>query len=179
VQRGSGLKRTRSRVSLRLPGLRLLTTLSHTVEKLLLFAGRVTLGITVRCRIVADRRPRWRVGLIGTNDSVPPLRVMNRSRVRRGTQGGDQKAHGQKNRTHRFFSNRRRCACLGRAQAAPSQEIASSRFSHIGGITAPIARAISHLQRRTPAAGARSPVPPSLPAGAAPQPQASLARPQA
>src|SRR6266550_906667 len=47
-----------------------LTTLSHTVEKLLLFARRVTLGsskirfivIIVRCRPVVDRRPRWRVG---------------------------------------------------------------------------------------------------------------------
>ena len=48
----------------------LTTTLSHTVEKSLLFARRVTLGssrirfivIIVRCRPVADRRPRWRVG---------------------------------------------------------------------------------------------------------------------
>src|SRR5882757_4045194 len=49
-----------------------LTTLSHTVEKLLLFARRVTLGsskirfivIIVRCRPVVDRRPRclsWRL----------------------------------------------------------------------------------------------------------------------
>jgi len=51
---------------------------------------------------------------------------MHRSRVRRATQG-DQKAQGQ-NRTHRFFSNRPRCACLGKAQAAPSQQIAASRL---------------------------------------------------
>ena len=51
---------------------------------------------------------------------------MHRSRVRRATQG-DQKAQGQ-NRTHRFFSNRPRCPCLGKAQAAPSQQIAASRL---------------------------------------------------
>jgi hypothetical protein len=105
----------------------------------LFFARRVTLGsskirfivIIVRC---LDRRPSWRVGksrsgirgdqaLIGTNNSVPPVCVMHRSRVRRATQG-DQKAQGQ-NRTHRFFSNRPR---LGKAQAAPSQQIAASRL---------------------------------------------------
>jgi hypothetical protein len=51
---------------------------------------------------------------------------MHRSRVRRVTQG-DQKAQGQ-NRTHRFFSSQPRCACLGKAQAAPSQQIAASRL---------------------------------------------------
>jgi hypothetical protein len=89
-----------------------LTTSSHTVEKSLFFARRVTLGsseirfivMIVRCGPVVDRRPRWRVGktrsgvcgddaLIGTNNSVPPVCVMHRSRVRRATQG-DQKAQG-------------------------------------------------------------------------------------
>ena len=51
---------------------------------------------------------------------------MHPSRVRRATQG-DQKAQGQ-NRTHRFFSNRPRCTYLGKAQAAPSQQIAASRL---------------------------------------------------
>jgi hypothetical protein len=57
---------------------------------------------------------------------VPPVCVKHRSRARRATQG-DQKAQGQ-NRTHRFFSNRRRSACLRKAQAAPSQQIAASRL---------------------------------------------------
>jgi hypothetical protein len=89
-----------------------LITSSHTVEKSLFFARRVTLGsseirfivVIVRCGPVVDRRLRWRV--VGTNNSVPPVCVMHRSRVRRATQG-DQKAQGQ-NRTHRFFSNRPR-----------------------------------------------------------------------
>jgi hypothetical protein len=117
----------------------------HAAEKSLLFARRVTLGSAkirfiesiVRCRPVVDWRPRWRVGkarsgvwgdhaLIGTNNSVPPVCVMHRSRVCRATQG-DQKAQGQ-NRTHRFFSSRPRSACLGKAQAAPSQQIAASRL---------------------------------------------------
>src|SRR5450432_1170204 len=63
---------------------------------------------------------------MGTNNSVPPVCMMHRSRVRRATQG-DQKAQGQ-NRTHHFFSSRPRCACLGKAQAAPSQQIAASRL---------------------------------------------------
>jgi hypothetical protein len=79
---------------------------SHTVEKSLFFARRVTLGsseirfivMIVRCGPVVDRRLRWRV--VGTNNSVPPVCVMHRSRVRRATQG-DQKAQGQ-NRAHRF-----------------------------------------------------------------------------
>jgi hypothetical protein len=89
-----------------------LITSSHTVEKSLFFARRVTLGsseirfivMIVRCGPVVDRRLRWRV--VGTNNSVPPVCVMHRSRVRRARQG-DQKAQGQ-NRTHRFFSNRPR-----------------------------------------------------------------------
>jgi hypothetical protein len=79
---------------------------SHTVDKLLFFARRVTLGsseipfieVIVRRARVVDRRPRWRG--VGANNSVPPVCVMHRSRVRRATQG-DQKAQGQ-NRTHRF-----------------------------------------------------------------------------
>jgi hypothetical protein len=54
----------------RIEKLEALTAFSHTVEKLLLFARRVTLGsakirftvIIVRCGPVVDRRPRWRVG---------------------------------------------------------------------------------------------------------------------
>jgi hypothetical protein len=109
-----------------------LITSSHTVEKSLFFARRVTLGsseirfivMIVRCGPVVDRRLRWRV--VGTNNSVPPVCVMHRSRVRRATQG-DQKAQGQ-NRTHRFFSNRPRCTCLGKAQVASSKQIAASRL---------------------------------------------------
>ncbi len=111
-----------------------LTTSSHTVDKSLFFARRVTLGssrirfivIIVRRGPVVDRRPRWRVGKTRSGVCVPPVCVMHRSRVRRATQG-DQKAQGQ-NRTHRFFSNRHRCAYLGKAQAAPSQQIAASRL---------------------------------------------------
>jgi hypothetical protein len=85
---------------------------SHTVDKLLFFARRVTLGsskirfieVIVRCAPIVDRGPRWRG--VGANNSVPPVCVMHRSRVRRATRC-DQKAQGQ-NRTHRFFSNRPR-----------------------------------------------------------------------
>ena len=97
---------------------------SQTVEKLLFFARRVTLASSeIRFSVkiarrdpVAGRRRRWCV--VGTNNSVPPVCVMHRSRDRRTAQG-DQKAQGQ-NRTHRFFSNRQvaiRSGCSSRGRS--------------------------------------------------------------
>jgi len=105
---------------------------------------RVTLGSAkirfivtiVGCPPVVGRPPRWRVGktrsgvrgdhaLIARNMSVPPMRVMRRSRVCRATQD-DQKAQGH-NTTSLFLQPTCR-ACLGRARPPRSQQWAASRL---------------------------------------------------
>jgi hypothetical protein len=87
--------------------------------------------------------------MVGTNNGVPPVCVIHRSRVGRATQG-DQKAQGQ-NRTHRFFSNRP--AAPAYVGLGPRRPISGGfTISHIGGITGrcAIPHEMKALQRTVP-----------------------------